>query len=137
MKKKMKKNAATVSFSYLDVFLLLVTALILSFGIYLSTEQRRQEQTKPSFQVEALAEYEKAIAHAIPKEKEILFDGEGNSIGRVEGVQILDEGEATRVHLTLRLYLWDEDTKEITVETARSVCRAEVLSVTKMQEEEI
>jgi hypothetical protein len=87
----MRKKEFHPTFSYLDVFLLLLAGLFLSFLVYFFAEK---DTVREPAQVEVTVKtvYEKDLLEAIPEAGEELYDQSGNKIGKILSVQV-GEGE--------------------------------------------
>lgn len=83
MKQNSKKETVGFSFSYLDVFFLLIFGLVLSVLLYLFLDAPGVWKKENTYQLEVSAYVEQEISHSIPEETEILFDKEGNKIGKI------------------------------------------------------
>lgn len=96
---KNKKNAR--SFSYLDVFLILVLFLILSFVIYHFTEKARLREKIPDLLVELSAEAGQIDYE--PKNREALYRESGEIYGSVLEAKIEERGSSARIRITCRM----------------------------------
>lgn len=134
MKKSKNSSAPFFGFSYLDAILLLVAGLILSVGIYLHTEEKRQEQQREYYHMEVELCYEKELLPFIPQKDALLFDGEGREIGRVESVRTTDEEGRVIVNCLVEEGSFYES-DSFTLETSSSVKRGKVLSSEKVLNE--
>jgi len=129
---KIGNKKESVSFSYLDVFLLLLAGLILSFCIYFSIEKKEQEKKASFYLVEVEAFYEEELIPLIPGGEETLWDKKGNSIGKVLSVSHPDEASEGRVVVLCLLQEGDwRIGNEFCLETARCVKMGTILSFAK------
>lgn len=133
MTKRNSRENQSLSFSYLDVFFILLAGCILSFGIYLFSENRTVAPAQ-EYSVEAKAVYREALLDALPQEGDVLYDGEGNEIGRIRSAEVLFPGAESEVYLTFTL--WSDPPKvgdSFTVETAFALAEAEILNVSQSE----
>ena len=131
MKKSKNSNAPFFGFSYLDAILLLVAGLILSVGIYLHAEEKRQEAQRGFYRLEVEVSYEQELLSFIPQKDARLFDEGGREIGRVEEVRTTEEAGYLIVNCLVEESAFAES-ESFTVETSSSVKRGRVLSAEKV-----
>ncbi len=128
MKRTNKKIAPFFGLSYLDAILLLVAGLILSVGIYLSAEARRQEENREYCRLQVLLSYEEVLLPVSPDEGDLLFGENGEKIGAVEQVLPSErEGEFV-IRCLVKKGPWQKD-GAFSVETQESVKQGTILSV--------
>ncbi len=133
MREKRKQESHRVSFSYLDVFFLLLAGLILSCFVYLATVSRSGDDAKV-YRVDLVASYESALAHAIPQEGQALFDRKGEKIGSIESVGVYEaEGEnGIETELFFVCYIAQNDLiegEEFTLETMDCIWETKIVFV--------
>jgi len=134
--KRNSKENLSLTFSYLDVFFILLAGCIISFGIYLFTEDPAAA-TQQEYYVEAKAFYKEALLDALPREGDVLYDGEGDPIGEIRRAEVLFPGAVSEVYLTFTL--WSDPPKAgdcFTVETAYALAEAEILNVSQSERRE-
>ena len=132
-----KKEKFRFSFSSLDLIFLLFLGLLLSLGIYVTSEAKREAMRAPTYQVQASAHYREELLHAVPKAGEELYDEKGNRIGFVEEVEFYEEKGEREFLILFSLYGSDAvEGEEIWIETAFSKGKAKVLKVTEKTTEE-
>ncbi len=138
--KQAKKESAAYSFSYLDVFFLLLAGFVLSILIYFASDQARKIRQIPDCVVEVTASYRDEIMHAVPEEGELLFDEKANVIGQVLEVEIFDQVEIkgeTKVRLLcLTKGISVQEGEPFSLETARSRNEGNVVSVSEYKEKD-
>ena len=98
MRQNKQREKMKISFSYLDAFFLLLAGLVLSFGIYFATEQRKSG-IETGCQMTVLVSYEKDLQQWIPEEGEVLWGEQGDVIGQVTAVRVLSVGVSQTVEL--------------------------------------
>ncbi len=99
---QMKKESAEHSFTYIDVFFLLLAGLILSFGAYLFTEHRAQQRKEP-IEISLSAYVEKELWEAIPEAGEPIYNENGEIYGTVLSVEREETGGALLLRLTCKM----------------------------------
>ena len=136
MTKRNITEKQSLTFSYLDVFFILLAGFIISFGIYLFTEDAGAVPEK-AYRVEARAFYREALLDTVPQEGDVLYDGEGNRIGEILSADVLFPGARSEVFLAFTLW---GDAPEIgdtfAVETASALAEAEILNVLESERRE-
>lgn len=91
MERSQKKRKTHFSFSYIDIFFLLLAGLILSFGIGSLAEIHRENKVE-SYYVYLSASVEEEFSHAIPAGGDAVFGTDGKSIGKVLSAELQEEG---------------------------------------------
>ncbi|MBR3836894.1 MAG: hypothetical protein IKJ74_02000 [Clostridia bacterium] len=136
MTKRNGKEKQSLTFSYLDVFFILLAGCIISFGIYLFTEDTAAAPAK-EYCVEAKAFYREALIDTLPREGEALYDGAGNQIGEILSAEVLFPGARSEAYLTFTLRGDPPAVGEsFAVETATALAEAEILNVTESERSE-
>ncbi|MBR2616125.1 MAG: hypothetical protein IKC69_05550 [Clostridia bacterium] len=130
MKRREKKEAVTVRFSYLDVFFLLLAGCVLSLGIYFFAEDSEAKENISHYCVEARAEYREELYSVIPIAEETVYDSEGRPIGTVASCTV--SGSEVWIELELAGVKPNEG-ETMTLETARAVKEVEIIRVTKTE----
>ena len=129
MKHSENKWTSVFSFSYIDIFFLLLAGLILSFGIGYLAEAQRSNQSE-SYQVYLTAPVEEALKHAIPMAGDVVFGEDGEPCGRVLTVTTEEMGNKQNLKIKCRL---DGEKPmvgaEILMETPDCVRKMQVYSV--------
>ncbi len=136
MRIKKRKEGWKIPFSYLDAFLLLLAGLVLSFGIYLATEQLKVPKEQ-GCEMTVLVRYEQALQEWIPKEGASLLDEKGIVIGEIMAVRTLTDGVTKTVELDcdMKDSLWQAG-DSFFVETKECIKEGVVQSVRLDLEEE-
>lgn len=114
LKRKQKTN---VSFSYIDIFFLLLAGLVLSFGIGFLAEVHRDNRVE-SYYVYLSAAVEEEFSHAVPASGDTVFGTDGESIGKVLSAETRETENG--LHLTVKCRLTTkapEKGEEIVLET--------------------
>ncbi len=106
MKHLDKKTPVTFSFSYIDIFFLLLAGLILSFGIGFLAEVHRVNHNE-EYQAYLSATVDEPFAHALPQAGDTVFGENGDPIGKVLSVQTEDRSGG-RVFLQIKCRLEGE-----------------------------
>ena len=102
MERLTKKEKAHFSFSYIDIFFLLLAGLILSFGIGFLAEVHRENLVE-SYYVYLSATVEDEFSHAIPNDGDTVFGVDGESIGKVLSVELQEEEKGLLLTVKCRL----------------------------------
>ena len=124
----MKKEKNARSFSYLDVFLILIFCLVLSFVIYHFTEKARLREQTPNYLVELSAKVSEIQFE--PKNGEALYRENGEIYGEVQSVQTEKEGSAEILILNCQMQgVSLQEGEEYRLETESGICRMQVKSV--------
>jgi hypothetical protein len=89
------------SFSYLDGFFFLLAALVLSLGIYLFAEARREERERPTYRVEVELCMEEFLLVGAPQAGDVLFDTQGAPWGEV--ISVTNPEETGPVFMVCRM----------------------------------
>ncbi len=97
-----RKQSGSFSFSYIDIFFLLLAGLILSFGIGSLAEVHRESRVD-HYHVYLSATVEEAFAHAIPEVGDTVFGPDGQSIGKVLSVETQEQDGKQHLKLKCRL----------------------------------
>ena len=129
MKHSENKWTSVLSFSYIDMFFLLLAGLILSFGIGYLSEAHRSNQSE-SYQVYLNAPIEEELKHAIPMAGDVVFGENGEPCGRV--LMVTTEETGNQLNLKIKCRLDGEKPMvgaEILVETPDCVRKMQVYSV--------
>lgn len=103
MKQNLKRENSAFSFSYLDVFFLLILGLVLSVVLYFVLETPALWGGEESFHVGASAYLDRAVFDSIPAPAEMLLDGEGKEIGKILSVQKEIRGDRVFCKMTLEM----------------------------------
>lgn len=129
MKHSDNKQTGVFSFSYIDIFFLLLAGLILSVGIGFLAEAHRSNQSE-SYQVYLTSPVESALKHAIPMAGDVVYGEDGEPYGRVLTVSTEDVGNKQILRIKCRL---DGERplvgEELIVETPNCVRKMQVYSV--------
>lgn len=123
----MKKETQGFSFSYLDVFLLLILGLVLSVVLYFVLETPSVLGEKNAYEVELSAYLDEALWEHMPSAKDSLFDQNGEKIGEILSVKTKVLGNRAFCQVTCRItsFQWpEEDTMR--VETQNFVCEMQI-----------
>ncbi len=116
-----KKQAAYFSFSYIDIFFLLLAGLILSFGIGFLVEIHRENLVESHY-VYLSATVEEEFSHAIPAVGDTVFGTDGKNIGKVLSVETREEGKGLFLKMKCRLNMeTPSEGEEILLETPGSM----------------
>lgn len=102
MKHSDNKQIGVFSFSYIDIFFLLLAGLILSVGIGFLAEAHRSNQSE-SYQVFLTAPVEPALEHAIPMAGDAIYGEDGEPCGRVLMVSTEESGNKQVLRIKCRL----------------------------------
>ncbi|MBE6713013.1 MAG: hypothetical protein E7580_05790 [Ruminococcaceae bacterium] len=117
------------SFSYMDIFFLLLAGLILSFGIGFLIETHRESMGE-KYLVDLSASVGEELKHAVPAKGDVLFDEDGRTCGKVLSVETVEKGNRLILKLHCRLEGENPKTGEtITVETVGSIRQMQVDAV--------
>lgn len=129
--KGFEKKQSFFSFSYIDIFFLLLAGLVLSFAIAFLTELHRENRVE-YHQVYLSAEVSEAFSHAIPSAGDAVFGEDGETVGKVLSVETEDSNGKLRLKLKCRLKL-EEPTvgEEMKLETPGSIRTMRIDSVEK------
>lgn len=123
------KKERNHTFSYLDVFLILILFLVLSFAIYHFTEKSREKESIPDLSVSLSAEIDPEIDF-FPKEGEALYAESGEILGSVESVTIEESGSAGRILITCKMRgVKGKAGDEMQIETPSGICQMTVESI--------
>ena len=87
MKHSENRRTNAFSFSYIDIFFLLLAGLILSFGIGFFAEMR-QETRSESYQVYLTVPMEEVLKNVVPMAGDVLYGEDGETCGRVLTVSV-------------------------------------------------
>ena len=98
----MKKEKNALSFSYLDVFLILVLFLLFSFAVYRSTENARAKEQTPDLLV-SLSAYAAPEELFYPQKGEVLYRENGEVYGTVLSVETKEVGSFSLVVVTCKM----------------------------------
>lgn len=129
-----KKRAMHFSFSYIDIFFVLLAGLILSFGIGFLVEIHRENLVE-SYYVYLSAEVEEEFFHAIPVAGDTVFDADGSARGKVLTVETREDGDS--MYLTVKCRISEESLvlgEEILLETPGSMRLMRVDSLEKTEQ---
>lgn len=117
------------SFSYIDIFFLLLAGLILSVGIGFLVETHR-ENLGETYLVECSATLNEEMRSALPKKGEVLYNEEGQPCGKVLSVETEEKGKGLLLKLQCRLEgARPEIGSSITVETPSCIRSMQVDAV--------
>ena len=134
MEQMKKKEAKNFSFSYLDIFFLLLAGLILSFGIAFLVEAHR-ENLVDSYNVYLSATVEESFSQAIPTAGDTVFDTEGKEIGRVLSADTREDRDGLLLTVKCRIKMESpERGEEILLETPGSIRYMRVVSFEKTEQ---
>jgi len=92
-----------LTFSYLDIFLVLLLILFLSVGIYYATEQKLKEEQTIFYAVEMETVLPHEFSESLPQKGDRLLDESGNEKGKVLSVETDSRKEGILVRLRCRL----------------------------------
>lgn len=91
MNARNSKDTSPLPFSFIDVFLLLLAGLVVSFGIYFLAEEKK-EDPKIRYQVELSCTVKSELSHALPAPGESLYGEDGEKTGEVLFVETEEDG---------------------------------------------
>ncbi|MBQ3076053.1 MAG: hypothetical protein IJC26_08285 [Clostridia bacterium] len=129
MKRIEKQQATLFSFSYIDIFFLLLAGLILSVVIGFFAEYHQNNRVE-SYQVSLSSQMDETLRHAVPVAGDPVFGEDGEPYGRVIAVTIEELG--VRQFLKIKCRLDGEKPmvgEELVIETPGSIRRMQVYSV--------
>jgi hypothetical protein len=134
MKYFQRKEFFPRSFSYIDVFFILLAVLALSFGIYYIAE-RSDRNENVRHEIELSAVVVKELKASIPEAGDFLLDGE-KKIGEILSVEIREGAEVFQVKLLCqRKGRPPKIGEEIKLETYAGICVMQVESVEEIKSE--
>lgn len=126
-----KQERHAFSFSYLDVFFLILAGFVLSLGINFAN-QKDAAAAASTYRIEVSASYDSRVYVAAPAEGEALFDENGMCIGEVLKTEFYRSEGEDLVLLTCRIQGEKPKPDEtIRIETAKSLNVAKILSVSE------
>ena len=134
MERFKKKRKTNVSFSYIDIFFLLLAGLVLSFGIGFLAEVHRENRVE-SYYVYLSAAVEKEFSHAVPASGDTVFGTDGESIGKVLSAETRETENG--LHLTVKCRLTakaPEEGEEIVLETSGCIRSMQVDRVERTEQ---
>ena len=106
-----------LSFSYIDIFFLLLAGLVLSVGIGFLVETHR-ENLGETYLVDCSATVGEELRNALPQKGDVLYDEEGQPCGKVLSVETEEKGKNLLLEIRCRLEGEKPEVGEdITVET--------------------
>lgn len=126
MERNKKKQTAGLSFSYIDIFFLLLAGLVLSFGIATLSEIHRDSRVE-SYYVYLSARVEEELSHAVPAAGDTVFGTDGEVIGKVLSAESSEEENG--LYLTVKCRIQGEEPAqggEMMLETPGSIRRMHV-----------
>lgn len=126
-----KQERHAFSFSYLDVFFLILAGFVLSLGINFAN-QKDAAVSASTYRIEVSASYDSRVYESAPAEGEALFDENGARIGEVLKTEFYQSEGEDLVLLTCRIQgEMPEPDETIRIETAKSLNVAKILSVSE------
>ena len=126
-----KQERHAFSFSYLDVFFLILAGFVLSLGINFAN-QKDAAVSASTYRIEVSASYDGRVYEVAPVEGETLFDENGARIGEVLKTEFYRSEGEDLVLLTCRIQGEKPKPDEtIRIETAKSLNVAKILSVSE------
>lgn len=102
MKHSENRRTNALSFSYIDIFFLLLAGLILSFGIGFFAEMR-QETRSESYQVYLTVPMEEVLKNVVPMAGDVLYGEDGETCGRVLTVSVEEVANKRNLKIKCRL----------------------------------
>lgn len=118
MKSTFTKDKNRASFSFLDVFILLILGLFVSLLLYFVLETPSLFGEKEDYQLEVSAYLDVELSHALPVAGDTLYDQEGGEIGEILLVESQIRGSSIfcRILCTAKGEGWETGEK-IAIET--------------------